>query len=221
MKRGKAMAKKPTKKEAPAAKAKKTAKPAAKAAKPAAKASKPAKPAAKPAAKAAKSAVKEAVKAPTKAAPKAPAAKAKPVGDAKPAKAVAAAKPAKVEPKAVAPEEKKSKKAQLILVKDDAKEEIKAVAQAPAPKEKKEKKEKKSKAEKAGAADDMAKWSDLHERYKSVKAVPYSISAQFEAKTPIQHKIFGWGYILSNEYDRLEVLFEDGKRMLISNRNLS
>lgn len=83
------------------------------------------------------------------------------------------------------------------------------------------KKEKKVKIDKTGLTEDQVKWHEMHEKYKGGKAPMYTISAQFEAKTPIQHKIFGWGYVLSNEYDRLEVLFEDGKRMLISNRKLS
>lgn len=83
------------------------------------------------------------------------------------------------------------------------------------------KKEKKVKLDKTGLSEDQVKWHEMHEKYKGVKAPLYTISAQFEAKTPIQHKIFGWGYVLSNEYDRLEVIFEDGKRMLISNRKLS
>ncbi len=82
------------------------------------------------------------------------------------------------------------------------------------------KKEKKVKIDRAGMNEEQAKWHELHEKYKAIKPAMYSISAQFEAKTPIAHKIFGWGFILSNEYDRLEVLFEDGKRMLISNRKL-
>ncbi len=81
------------------------------------------------------------------------------------------------------------------------------------------KKEKKVKIDKTGLSDDQVKWAEYHEKYKGT-APTYSISGQFEAKTPLQHKIFGWGFILSNEYDRLEVLFEDGKRMLISNRKL-
>ncbi|MCB0362371.1 MAG: hypothetical protein KDD35_06600 [Bdellovibrionales bacterium] len=61
------------------------------------------------------------------------------------------------------------------------------------------------------------KWMTLYRRAKNVKAVPYSMRAQYEAKTAIQHKVLGWGYILANKNDRLEVLFKDGVRYLISN----
>ena len=39
----------------------------------------------------------------------------------------------------------------------------------------------------------------------------------FVALAPLQHKVLGWGFVLTNENDRLEVLFETGIRMLISN----
>lgn len=187
------MAKKPAKKEARAAK-----KPATKAAKPVKKAAKAVKPAkaAKPAPKAVKAAKKPAEKVAKPAAKAAknpePKKSAKPASAVKPAAKVAAPKAA---PKKAEPQEK-------------------VAVEAP-------KKEKKLKLDKTNLSDDQIKWHELQEKYRSVKAPSYSISGQFEAKSPIQHKIFGWGYILSNEYDRLEVLFEDGKRMLISNRKLS
>lgn len=166
-----------------------------------------------PAAKA-KKAVKPVAKA------KAPAKATKPVKAAKPAaKEVKATKAPKAAPKA--PEKKaappppapaKAPKAEKKVKVEAVPAEV--VVEAP-------KKEKKVKIDKSGMSEDQVKWHELHEKYKAMKAPAYSISGQFEAKTPLQHKIFGWGFILSNEYDRLEVLFEDGKRMLISNRKLS
>ncbi len=188
------MAKKAAKKEAPAAKAKKAvAKPAAKAA-------------AKPAAKKAPAKVAKPVAKEVKAKAPAPVA-AKPQKAAKPAKVekpVAVAAPKAVAPAAVEKPAKAEKKSAAV------------VAEEPATK-----KGKKAKVDKSGLSEDQAKWTELHEKYQGMKAPAYSIGGQFEAKTPLQHKIFGWGYILSNEYDRLEVLFQDGKRMLISNRKLS
>jgi len=174
-----------------------------------------------PAAKAKKATKAVATKAPAKkAAAKAPA---KPAKSAVSAKAPPAAKPAKTAkpekaakpvaakktaaPAAPPPQpEKIEKKPKLEIVSEEA--------AAP-------KKEKKVKIDRTGLNEDQIKWHELHEKYKAVKAPAYSISGQFEARTPLQHKVFGWGFILSNEYDRLEVLFEDGKRMLISNRKLS
>lgn len=216
------MAKKAAKKATKTATAKKatTAKPTAKKAtpKPVAKvaAKKVVKKAeAKPAKKAVakKAAPKPASKAPAKVA-KAPAkaavAPAKKVA-AKPAPPAKVEKPAKAavkpvkEVKVAKEVEPVKKSSHLSLVTEEA---------AP-------KKEKKVKFDRTGMTEDQIKWHEMHEKYKGVKAPNYSISGQFEAKSPIQHKIFGWGFILSNEYDRLEVIFEDGKRMLISNRKLS
>ncbi|WP_373999058.1 hypothetical protein [Bdellovibrio bacteriovorus] len=169
-----------------------------------------------PAAKAKKAAAKPVAKPQQKAAAK-PAAKAA----AKPAAKPAAAKPAKPakEAKAEKPE-KKSAPVEAPVKTEKAEKKAKAEPVVEVA-EKAPKKEKKAKIDKSGLSEDQVKWHELHEKYKAVKAPAYSISGQFEAKTPLQHKIFGWGYVLSNEYDRLEVLFEDGKRMLISNRKLS
>lgn len=84
------------------------------------------------------------------------------------------------------------------------------------PKPKKEKSAKKIAAEKA-IADENKKWADYKEKYGSEKATNYSMSGVFEPHQPLQHKVLGWGYIVSIQNDRLEVLFEQGTKMLISN----
>lgn len=61
------------------------------------------------------------------------------------------------------------------------------------------------------------KWSSLYRKTQEVEPKPYNMRGEYEAKTPIMHKLLGWGYILSNRNDRLEVLFKDGIRYLISN----
>lgn len=61
------------------------------------------------------------------------------------------------------------------------------------------------------------KWWALYERSKQIKAPDYQMSLKYEEKSPLQHKILGWGFILSNSNDRLEVLFESGVKNLISN----
>ncbi len=194
------MAKKASKKEAPAAKKKTLAKPVKAA--PTKVASKAATPAKKAVAKPAKS--KEPAKGTTvKLVEKKPIEK----GASKGGEKKFVAPPASIK---TVLSEKKSKEASV---------EVKKTKEAKP--EKAAKKEKKVKVDKSGFSEDQAKWHELFEKYKAVKASSYSIGGQFEAKSPLQHKIFGWGFILSNEYDRLEVLFEDGKRMLISNRKLS
>ena len=64
---------------------------------------------------------------------------------------------------------------------------------------------------------ESVQWALLFEKSKAVKPIPYKMTDVFEPKTPIQHKTLGWGYVLSNQNDRLEVLFEVGIKMLISN----
>ena len=74
-------------------------------------------------------------------------------------------------------------------------------------------------ADKAALNEEERRWNEFHEKHKSDKAQSYDMKATFEAAKPLQHKVLGWGWILSNDNDRLEVLFRDGKRILISNYN--
>ena len=62
-----------------------------------------------------------------------------------------------------------------------------------------------------------AKWATLYKKAEQIDAKPYNMKAVFEEKTAIVHKVLGWGYILANRNDRLEVLFKDGIKHLISN----
>lgn len=61
------------------------------------------------------------------------------------------------------------------------------------------------------------KWLNLYEKSRNETVTEYNMTQTFQPKTAINHKILGWGYILSNNHDRLEVLFKDGIRFLISN----
>lgn len=62
-----------------------------------------------------------------------------------------------------------------------------------------------------------AQWSLLHDRSKGIKPAPYQMSDNYEARTPLFHKVLGWGYVLSSQNNRLEVLFKDGIKVLIAN----
>lgn len=73
------------------------------------------------------------------------------------------------------------------------------------------------KIERGNLADEKAKWQELFKRHGKDKASAYKMTETFEAMQPLQHKVLGWGFILSNENNRLEVLFENGIKMLISN----
>ncbi|HRO68139.1 MAG TPA: hypothetical protein PL182_11290, partial [Pseudobdellovibrionaceae bacterium] len=132
---------------------------------------------------------------------------------------------------------KKAEKPNLKLappIKDEAVEEIKAPLAKPASK-KAEKTTAKTdvvkteapkslkatlkllKSDKGG--DDSSHWQDLHDKFRSEKAQVYDMKNIFEAGKPLQHKVLGWGWVISNENDRLDVLFKDGRRTLISNYN--
>lgn len=171
-----------------------------------------------------KGAAKETGTKPVKASAKEPAAKAAKASTkepaAKPVKAVAKdpVKAAAKEPvKAVAkePVEKAPKKAPK-----PKKDSVEASGAEVVPK--KTAKEKKQEAARVAAAIEAdAKWSDYKEKHGKEKAPKYSMTAQFQPNTPLEHSKLGWGFILTNVNDRLEVLFQDGIKVLISNYNSS
>ncbi|AGH95001.1 hypothetical protein [Pseudobdellovibrio exovorus] len=73
------------------------------------------------------------------------------------------------------------------------------------------------KVDRGNLADEKAKWAELYKKYGKDKALSYKMTEEYPALVPLQHKVLGWGFILTNENSRLEVLFENGIRMLISN----
>ena len=110
--------------------------------------------------------------------------------------------------------EVKSPKDQGDMLIAKAKEEMLAIHQARA---EKTIKAKPIKIEKGNIQDEKAKWIELNKRHSKDKALPYKMTDKYDSLQPLQHKVLGWGFILSNENDRLEVLFENGIKMLISN----
>lgn len=165
------------------------------------------------------------VKAKADTASKGPKVVAKPAASAK----LATAKPAKATPppksEAVKPAlmTKKGKAEEVVEPKDQgdlliekAKEEMANINSAKNAAEKNAK-VKPIKIERGNAADEKAKWQELFKRHGKDKANPYKMTDSFDAMKPLQHKVLGWGFILSNENNRLEVLFENGIKMLISN----
>lgn len=93
-------------------------------------------------------------------------------------------------------------------------------AEKPAKAEKPPKPEKKSKAvlaaEKA-LSEENKKWMEFKEKHGNDKPQAYSMSGTFEANRPLVHKVLGWGFVTGVQNDRLEVLFETGAKILISN----
>ena len=81
---------------------------------------------------------------------------------------------------------------------------------------------KKPKSAKAIALDEegeklLRQWNAMQEQLKNVKPVVYTLQGNYDAKTPIQHKVLGWGYVLKNKGNRIEVLFEEGVKTLVTN----
>ena len=130
------------------------------------------------------------------------------VSKAKPAKAKPVAKIARAE--AIKPAVKEIEKARAALKRESI-----AVA-APAPKARGRKISIEVKPGEATSALSQ-KWQSLYKKAEQIEAKPYNMRSVFEEKTAILHKVLGWGYILANRNDRLEVLFQDGIKYLISN----
>lgn len=67
----------------------------------------------------------------------------------------------------------------------------------------------------------QAQWQLLYDRSKGLDPLPYKMSDNFDAKTAIVHKVLGWGFVLSSQNNRLEVLFKEGIKILIANYKAS
>lgn len=61
------------------------------------------------------------------------------------------------------------------------------------------------------------KWEALHAKADAIPSEIYNMRKTFQPHTGLKHKTLGWGFIIDNKNDRLEVLFQDGIRYLISN----
>lgn len=61
------------------------------------------------------------------------------------------------------------------------------------------------------------KWQALQTKVKQIQTAPYNMKNSYEKQTGLAHKTHGWGFIVDKKNDRLEVLFKDGIKYLISN----
>jgi|GEM_PF-677086 len=71
--------------------------------------------------------------------------------------------------------------------------------------------------DRTGMSEDEHRWADYYDKFQREPVQQYNMSGKFDANRPLEHKVLGWGYVISNENDRLEVLFRSGVKMLISN----
>ncbi len=61
------------------------------------------------------------------------------------------------------------------------------------------------------------KWQELHTLSEGQPAKKYKITDSYESNSALDHAKLGWGYVLISQNNRLEVLFEEGIKILISN----
>lgn len=149
---------------------------------------------------------------------KAPKAKAAPVAKKAPEKKAVAKAPAKAEKKAPEKKAPEKKEAAVSAPTVMSAAPVKPAKPAKVPKPpKKTKLEREAEATARAVTEGEIKWAEYHDKYSQMKALPYSMSQAFEEKTPIMHKVLGWGFILSILNDRLEVIFKSGTKTLISN----
>ena len=80
----------------------------------------------------------------------------------------------------------------------------------------KKKTPKKTTAKKVDPARDYER---LAEKFKGKKSVPYSMSGSFMSNDVIDHKTFGRGIVLNVFYQKIEVAFSGGPRLLAIERN--
>ena len=60
-------------------------------------------------------------------------------------------------------------------------------------------------------------WNSLKEQFKNDRAPLYNLEADFLPKSPLEHKVLGWGYVLKKQNNRIEVLFREGIKILVVN----
>ena len=61
------------------------------------------------------------------------------------------------------------------------------------------------------------KWQELHTLSEGQPAKKYKITDSYESNSSLDHAKLGWGYVLTSQNNRLEVLFEEGIKVLVSN----
>lgn len=69
----------------------------------------------------------------------------------------------------------------------------------------------------AALTEETQRWVALKSQHGNAKAPVYKMSEKYAAGSPLSHPRLGWGFVLNNVNDRLEVIFETGIKTLISN----
>jgi formylmethanofuran dehydrogenase subunit B len=67
-------------------------------------------------------------------------------------------------------------------------------------------------------ADYAEEFQKLAEKYKEKEPVHYSMSGSFKPEDVIDHQNFGMGIVMNVSYQKMEVAFPDGLRILVCDR---
>ena len=74
------------------------------------------------------------------------------------------------------------------------------------------------KATRTKKADYTEEFQKLAEKYKEKEPVHYSMAGSFEPEDVIDHQNFGMGIVMNVSYQKMEVAFPDGLRILVCDR---
>jgi hypothetical protein len=66
-----------------------------------------------------------------------------------------------------------------------------------------------------GAAD-RAEWEELTRSLSAGQAIPYAMTRSYQINDLLAHPLFGLGIVRSRGSNKIEVLFQDGKKLLRS-----
>jgi hypothetical protein len=69
----------------------------------------------------------------------------------------------------------------------------------------------------AEAQEQYKKWLKLHKQLGEEKVEEYKMTADYEIKVPLKHKVHGWGVVIQKRDNYIDVLFEIGMKTLIVN----
>lgn len=69
----------------------------------------------------------------------------------------------------------------------------------------------------ADALEQYKRWLKYQKQLAEEKTLEYKMSASYEMKAPLNHKVHGWGVVVQKRDNYIDVLFEAGIKTLITN----
>jgi hypothetical protein len=77
----------------------------------------------------------------------------------------------------------------------------------------------KPRASKKNEPDSATVWNELKDQIGTDRIVPYNMKTKFGLANAIEHPKFGLGFVTAMTNERIEVMFVEGGRALVHNRN--